>query len=63
MMFGRNMIEIDGIDGNAPRDPDAWYLAMVGAALPSSFLPFGNEQVIRCADPYFRLVSGKERPG
>src|ERR671939_489042 len=57
MVFGRNMIPIDEIDRHAPRDSDAWYLAMMGAAFPGSFLPFGQEQVIRCAAPHFKLVS------
>jgi cyclopropane-fatty-acyl-phospholipid synthase len=57
MVFGRNMIPVDEIDRNAPRDSDAWYLAMMGAAFPGSWLPFGQEQVIRCAEPHFRLVS------
>ncbi|MBV9425285.1 MAG: class I SAM-dependent methyltransferase [Solirubrobacterales bacterium] len=59
MVFGRNMIPLDQIDRHAPRDSDAWYLAMMGAAFPGSFLPFGKDQVIRCADPYFRLVSAE----
>lgn len=59
MVFGRNMIPIDQIDRNAPRDSDAWYLAMMGAAFPGSFLPFGQEQVVRCAEPHFRLVSSQ----
>jgi len=57
MVFGRNMIPVDQIDRNAPRDSDAWYLAMMSAAFPGSFLPFGQEQIIRCAEPHFRLVS------
>ena len=57
MVFGRNMIPVDEIDRSAPRDSDAWYLAMMGAAFPGSFLPFGSEQVVRCAEPHFRLVS------
>jgi cyclopropane-fatty-acyl-phospholipid synthase len=57
MVFGRNMIDIDEVDRSAPRDSDAWYLAMMRAAFPGSFLPFGKEQVVRCAEPYFRLVS------
>jgi cyclopropane-fatty-acyl-phospholipid synthase len=57
MVFGRNMIPLDEIDRHAPRDSDAWYLAMMGAAFPGSWLPFGQEQVIRCAEPDFRLVS------
>lgn len=59
MVFGRNMIDVDSVDRNAPRDSDAWYLAMLRAAFPGSFLPFGKEQVTRCAAPYFRLVSAE----
>ncbi|HWF49438.1 MAG TPA: class I SAM-dependent methyltransferase [Solirubrobacteraceae bacterium] len=57
MVFGRNMISVDEVDRHAPRESDAWYLAMMQAAFPGSFLPFGQEQVIRCAEPHFRLVS------
>jgi cyclopropane-fatty-acyl-phospholipid synthase len=57
MVFGRNMIPIEQVDRNAPRESDAWYLAMMRAAFPGSFLPFGQEQVIRCAEPHFKLVS------
>src|SRR5437764_240587 len=57
MVFGRNMIPIEEVDRNAPRGSDAWYLAMMQAAFPGSFLPFGQEQVIDCAAPHFRLVS------
>jgi cyclopropane-fatty-acyl-phospholipid synthase len=57
MVFGRNMIPVEEVDRNAPRDSDAWYLAMMAAAFPGSWLPFGEEQVVRCAEPSFRLVS------
>jgi cyclopropane-fatty-acyl-phospholipid synthase len=57
MVFGKNMIPVEQVDRNAPRDSDAWYLAMMQAAFPGSFLPFGQEQVIRCAEPDFKLVS------
>ena len=57
MVFGRNMIPIEDVDRHAPRDSDAWYLAMMQTAFPGSFLPFGQEQVIDCAVPHFRLVS------
>ena len=59
MVFGRNMIDVDAVDRGAPRESDAWYLAMMGAAFPGSFLPFGRDQVIRCAEPHFRLVSSE----
>jgi cyclopropane-fatty-acyl-phospholipid synthase len=57
MVFGPNMIPVDRIDINAPRDSDAYYLALMGRQFPGSFLPFGQEQIIRSARPHFRLVS------
>ncbi len=62
MVFGRNMIPAPRIDLKAlralpPRDSDEWYLALLGRQFPGSWLPFGQEQVVRCAEPHFRLVS------
>lgn len=57
MVFGRNMIPIDDVDIDAPRDSDAWYLALLGHQFPGSCLPFGQEQIIEAAAPHFRLVS------
>jgi cyclopropane-fatty-acyl-phospholipid synthase len=62
MVFGRNMIPASQIDLEAlrkvpPRDSDEWYIALLGRQFPGSWLPFGSEQVTRCADPHFRLVS------
>jgi cyclopropane-fatty-acyl-phospholipid synthase len=57
MVFGRNMIPLDRVDIGAPRDSDAWHLALMGRQFPGSFLPFGHEQIVSTADPHFRLVS------
>jgi len=62
MVFGVNMIpaeqiDVDALRGLPPRDSDAWYLALMGRQFPGSWLPFGQEQIISCAEPYFRLVS------
>ena len=62
MVFGRKMIPRSEIDLEAlrsvpPRDSDEWYIALLGRQFPGSWLPFGQEQVIRCAEPHFRLVS------
>ncbi|PZS14683.1 MAG: SAM-dependent methyltransferase [Solirubrobacterales bacterium] len=57
MVFGRNMIEIDAVDIDAPRDSDAWYLALMGYQFPGSWLPLGRDQIVQCAQPDFRLVS------
>ncbi|HKZ14090.1 MAG TPA: class I SAM-dependent methyltransferase [Solirubrobacterales bacterium] len=56
MVYGRNMIPIEDVDIEAPRDSDAWYLALMSHQFPGSFLPWGQEQVIDCADPRFLLV-------
>jgi cyclopropane-fatty-acyl-phospholipid synthase len=56
MVFGRNMIDPDRVDIDAPRDSDEWYLALLTRQFPGSMLPFGSEQVIRAAEPHFRLV-------
>jgi cyclopropane-fatty-acyl-phospholipid synthase len=62
MVFGRNMIpdeqiDIEDLKALPPRDSDAWYLALMGRQFPGSWLPFGSEQVVRCAEPSFRLLS------
>jgi cyclopropane-fatty-acyl-phospholipid synthase len=62
MVFGRNMvpaeqIDIDALKALPPNGSDAWYLALMGRQFPGSWLPFGKEQIIRCAEPSFRLVS------
>ena len=57
MVFGKNMIPIEEVSRDAPRESDGWYLAMMQAAFPGSFLPFGKEQVVKCAEPHFNLVS------
>jgi cyclopropane-fatty-acyl-phospholipid synthase len=62
MVFGPKMIPASRLDLEAlrrvpARDSDEWYLALLGRQFPGSWLPFGQEQVIRCAEPHFRLVS------
>jgi cyclopropane-fatty-acyl-phospholipid synthase len=62
MVFGRNMpkpgqIDIEALRSVPPQDSDEWYLALLGRQFPGSWLPFGREQVIRCAAPHFRLLS------
>jgi cyclopropane-fatty-acyl-phospholipid synthase len=57
MVFGPSMIPLERIDIDAPRDSDAWYLALLSHQFPGSFLPSGQEQIVRSATPHFRLVS------
>jgi cyclopropane-fatty-acyl-phospholipid synthase len=57
MVFGPSMIPLDRIDIEAPRDSDAWFLALMGRQFPGSFLPLGQDQIVRTAGREFRLVS------
>ena len=65
MVFGRNMIPPERLDIDAllhavpPRDSDEWYLALLSRQFPGSWLPFGKEQIVRSAQPHFRLVSSE----
>jgi cyclopropane-fatty-acyl-phospholipid synthase len=56
MVFGPNAGDPSEASIDAPRDSDAWYLALMGRQFPGSWLPFGQEQIVRAAEPHFRLV-------
>jgi cyclopropane-fatty-acyl-phospholipid synthase len=62
MVFGRNMLpdsqlDLEALRGVPPRNSDAWYIALLGRQFPGSWLPFGQEQVVACAEPHFQLIS------
>ena len=57
MTFGPRMIPVETIDIDADRDSDEFIVALMEAQFPGSFLPFGEEQVVRCAEPHFDHVS------
>ena len=57
MVFGPNMIPVEDASLDAPRDSDEWYVALMRAQFPGSMLPFGKEQIVRNAEPHFKLVS------
>jgi cyclopropane-fatty-acyl-phospholipid synthase len=61
MVWGRNMIDpleaLAALRTIPARYSDAWYLAVLARQFPGSWLPFGSEQVVRCADSHFALVA------
>ncbi len=59
MVFGPNMIDPDDASLDAPRDSDEFALALMTHQFPGSFLPFGKEQILRNAEPRFRLVEAQ----
>jgi cyclopropane-fatty-acyl-phospholipid synthase len=56
MVFGRNMIPLEEVGADAARDSDAFILFLLGCQFPGSFLPSGLDQLVRCAEPHFRVV-------
>jgi cyclopropane-fatty-acyl-phospholipid synthase len=56
MVFGRNMIPLERVSIDAPRDSDEWYVALMSHQFPGSLLPFGKEQIVSSAEPDFKLV-------
>jgi cyclopropane-fatty-acyl-phospholipid synthase len=63
MVYGRKMIPaeqaLDALEKLPPEHTDAWYLALLARQFPGSWLPFGQEQVVDCATPHFRLMSSE----
>lgn len=57
MVFGKNMIEYEEIDINAPKGSDAYVLALMEKQFPGSWLPYGSEMVIDNAEPHFKLIN------
>jgi cyclopropane-fatty-acyl-phospholipid synthase len=63
-VYGRRMIpegqlDVQALLGLPQRGSDAWYLALLGRQFPSSWLPFSQEQIVRCTEPRFRLISSE----
>jgi cyclopropane-fatty-acyl-phospholipid synthase len=56
MVFGRKMIPLDEVSQAAPHNSDAFILFLLGCQFPGSFLPYGLDQLVRCAQPHFNVV-------
>jgi cyclopropane-fatty-acyl-phospholipid synthase len=57
MVFSKNMIPLEKIDVNADKASDSYALALMVKQFPGSWLPYGDEHVIKNAKPFFKLVS------
>ncbi|NNF02705.1 MAG: methyltransferase domain-containing protein [Bacteroidia bacterium] len=57
MVFSKNMIEFEEMDVNAEKGSAAHVMALMVAQFPGSWLPYGPEVVIKCAEPHFKLIS------
>ena len=56
-MIPAEQIDMDALRALPERDSDAWVLALLGRQFPGSWLPDGQEQIIRSAEPHFRALS------
>jgi cyclopropane-fatty-acyl-phospholipid synthase len=57
MVFGKNMITYDQFNINADQRSNEYILALMEKQFPQSWLPYGEEQITRNANPYFKLIS------
>lgn len=57
MVFDKNMMPLDEISVDAPKDSPSYAMALMVKQFPGSWLPYGAEQVINNAAPYFKLIS------
>lgn len=57
MSFAENMIDSKALDLNADQNSDAYITALAAKHLPGSWLPYGEEMLVRDAAPYFKLIN------
>jgi cyclopropane-fatty-acyl-phospholipid synthase len=57
MVFSKNTPAFKDIDINAPKDSSEYALALMIKQFPGSWLPYSDEQVIKNAAPFMKLVS------
>ncbi len=57
MMWGRNAPPCEAISLSAPRGSNEYMVAVLSRLYPGSWLPFGERQIIFCAEPYFQVIS------
>jgi cyclopropane-fatty-acyl-phospholipid synthase len=57
MMWGKNAPECSRISLQAKKGSNEYLLAVLEKFYPGSWLPYGEEQILRVADPYFELIS------
>lgn len=57
-MYGKNNVkDHKKISVDAPKDSPEFLIALVEKFYPGSWLPYGEEQIIKNASPYFKLIS------
>jgi cyclopropane-fatty-acyl-phospholipid synthase len=57
MVFDKNMMPLEEVNVNAPKNSPSYAMALMVKQFPGSWLPYGANQVIKNAEPYFKLIS------
>src|SRR5207237_5226996 len=57
MMWGKNAPAYEHISLEAEKGSNEYIVATAGIFFPGSWLPFGEEHILRVARPYFELIS------
>jgi len=55
--YGRTRVDPEKVSVKAPRNSNEWLFALVEKFYPGSWLPYGEEQIIKAAQPHFKVVS------
>jgi len=57
MTFAEKMPGWETLNINAPKNSDAYTLALTAKHLPGSWLPYGSEMITKTAEPFFKVVN------
>ena len=57
MVFSKNMMPLEEVSVKAPKNSPSYAMALMVKEFPGSWLPYGAEQVIKNAEPWFKLIS------
>jgi cyclopropane-fatty-acyl-phospholipid synthase len=57
MTFTDTMPNWETLDLKAPKNSDAYILALTAKHLPGSWLPYGSEMIIKNASPFFKVIN------
>jgi cyclopropane-fatty-acyl-phospholipid synthase len=55
--LGKKMCDPEATDIHADKNSVEYYAALMEMTFPGSWLPSGDDQILRCARPYFKLIS------
>jgi cyclopropane-fatty-acyl-phospholipid synthase len=57
MTFTEKMPDWETLNMQAPKNSDAYILALTAKHLPGSWLPYGSEMIIKNAAPFFKVIN------